>query len=750
LGPNRSQAEAAPMKCNAMSLGLLLVLAAISNCNAAAVATPVERVVTLLKDLQTKLSQDEKEEQQAYDKYACWCEKTTERKAGAITGGLDDLRALGQMILALKGRVATLVAEIEEHKANIKANKAAQASATALREKENAAFMAETAEMKQAIVALQQAITVLTEATMPASASADSASLLQASEQATSAVRVVIASLSPHMGLKPGQMAQLESFLEASTKGKYVPQSMTVQGMLTDMYSNFAGDLETATKEEASANRKYEDFINTKTDELTLLEKEKAKRENERGEKEAQLADNQQIYDDTAAQKAADVAFFDQTKEACLAKHDAWTTRSELRDEEIAGITQALDILTADSARELFASAIKEGKETGAQDSYDTGRKITAFLQESSAISEEAAPMRAFAELKKQATSAHSLRLAALAVRVREAKVGHFDKVLISIDEMIQTLKQEGADDIAKRDQCKDEYQQISSKVKKVTWLIQRNDAKIDKLEKLIALREEQKQHTIDEIQQVDDVTTELRRVRAEENGAFSNAKSEDQEAIDLLIDARDALSAYFKNHSIAMGPIQGAVKGLALLQQPDFDVSADQAPDTAFSGKGKRKDEAKGIVQILTTIIEDLNDEIKNGMKAEEEAQLEFEKQMEAARQLRETLVAKKVSLTEAIAKRGEEKTSEEQDRGANGEDLEDEQNYKASIKDDCDFIIRTFEKRAAARSAEMSGLVGAKEYLAGAQQQSEAALLEKRSLPRATFDDSSLSRTNFLGFEK
>merc|ERR1719343_1175298 len=332
------------------------------------------------------------------------------------------------------------------------------------------------------------------------------------------------------------------------------------------------------------------------------------------------------------AQKNADTAFFDQTKAACLNKHDAWTTRCSLRDEELEGVTEALAILSTDSARELFASAIKQGKETHADDSYDTGKDITAFLQMGRSASWEAQPMRAYAALKAQATTAHSLRLAALAVQVRMAKVGHFEKVLISIDEMINTLKTEGADDVEKRDQCKAEYQSIESKVKNVTWLIQKNVAKIDRLEQLIELRKEQKRKTEDEIAHVDATMRDLTSVREDENRAFLAAKEEDQDAIDLLMQARQALSSYYRNHSIELGPIQGSVKALALAQQPDFDISADSSPDTVFSGKGHRKREAKGIVQILTTIIEDLNDEIKNGMKAEEEAQIEYEGQMEAA----------------------------------------------------------------------------------------------------------------------
>merc|ERR1719401_2245361 len=120
--------------------------------------------------------------------------------------------------------------------------------------------------------------------------------------------------------------------------------------------------------------------------------------------------------------------------------------------------------------------------------------------------------------------------------------------------------------------------------------------------------------------------------VRKEENEEFLNAKKEDQEAIDLLMAARDALTKFYKKNKVDMGPIQGSVKGASFAQEPEFEVSADQAPDADFSGKGKRKHESKGIVQMMTMIIEDLNDEIKNGMKSEEAAQLTYEEQMKAA----------------------------------------------------------------------------------------------------------------------
>merc|ERR1719498_2329005 len=113
-------------------------------------ASPVERIVKLLETLKAKTEGDGKNEQQIYDKYACWCEKTSTRKANDIVQAQEDLRELGQRILKLKGKIATRTAEIAELTENIKANEAQQEELTVVRQKQNAAWMAESAETKEA------------------------------------------------------------------------------------------------------------------------------------------------------------------------------------------------------------------------------------------------------------------------------------------------------------------------------------------------------------------------------------------------------------------------------------------------------------------------------------------------------------------------------------------------------------------------------------------------------------------------
>jgi len=698
--------------------------------------SPVEQVVQLLTELKSKLEMDEKVEQQVYDKFACWCEKTTARKAKAIEDAQEELRRLGQKMLKLKGTIATLAAEIEELKAAIKANKEAQAEATALREKENAAWKAETDETKEALTALEQATNVLKEAT-------GGAALLQERTQARAAVRRVIDMLPTNVALKPEQTALLSAFTTYGENSKYTPQSLTIQGMLADMYENFARDVQEATNTEATKNRNYEEFMEEKAKELAALEADKADKEAKKSKAEEDLADATQEYDDTEAQMKADIEFFDETKKSCKAKHDEWVERSSLREEEIEGVSKAIEILSTDEARELFESSIKEGKEVKADDSYDTGT-ITSFLQKSADNSAEGSSP-AYHMLRDAARHTHSLRLAALAVRVQGTKAGHFDEVIAAIDEMIKTLKEEDLADIAKRDQCKEEYKKTASVIAEVTWLIEKNEAKIDKLLKTIEELEAEKAKTIEEIAAVDKHMEEITAERKAENAEFLKSKEDDQKVIKLLAKARTVLMKYYKKNDIDLGPIQAGQKDLVLEQEdPEFAISADQAPEAVFSGKGKRKNETKGIVSIMTMLIEDVADEIKNAMKAEEEAQLAYEEQMATAKKLRASLVTKKVNLEVMIAKKQEELKDEEADKKKNEGDLKDEEDYKASITPDCDWILKAFAERAEKRAAELDGLVGAKEYLVGYK----PSLLERRVTK--VFDDDKLPGLKFLALQK
>merc|ERR1719316_1536003 len=301
---------------------------------------------------------------------------------------------------------------------------------------------------------------------------------------------------------------------------------------------------------------------------------------------------------------------------------------------------------------------------------------------------------------------------------------------------MITTLKDEGADDLAKKTQCLDEYKKIESTVKDLDWKIKNNEAKIAKLEKLIELRTKEKEETIEKIKETKTYMNDITDERKEENEAYLQAKKDDQDAIALLEKAKEAFTKYYKESGVDMGKIQGSVK---LLQaEPAFERSADDAPDATFSSKGNNKVQGKGIVSLFDYIIEDLADELANEKKAEAKSQAEYEEELATAQKLLNDLKAKKVTLEGIIAKREEDKEEETKDMKENNKDRDAELAYQGKITPDCDWIIKAFDGRADARAAEMNGLTTAKEFLAG-----KTALLEKS----ARFDDTGLQRIGFLG---
>jgi hypothetical protein len=272
--------------------------------------------------------------------------------------------------------------------------------------------------------------------------------------------------------------------------------------------------------------------------------------------------------------------------------------------------------------------------------------------------------------------------------------------------------------------------------------LIRKNVARIDKLTRQKEKAQAEKAEAAEALEDTRAQIDQLERERQEAHNLFQQTQDDDKAAIKLLMDARAALSAYYKKNSVDLGPMQGNVKDVSLAQQePAFTISDDAAPDTVFSGSGSRKSESKGIIQIMTMLIEDANDEIRNGMKTEEMEQQEFEKQLRALETLGADLSSKIENLEKAIGRLMESISSEDGLKRGNEGDLESELAYKADIKPDCNWILGAFKHREQRREAEMSGLVGAKEYLAGA---AEPSLLEEVKTSRL---DSKLQKTHFLG---
>merc|ERR1711904_131468 len=360
-----------------------------------------------------------------------------------------------------------------------------------------------------------------------------------------------------------------ERFTRSYDPDEFVPQSATMMKILKQIYETFTKDIEERTKEEADAQKAYEDLIGEKVKALKHMLEEIKEKNSEKAEAEVQLADLSQQLEDTTKQMKVDIEFFDLMKKGGTEKSEEWEERSQAYTGELEGINKALEILTSDDAREVFNKAIKPGFEM-------------LFLQ--TTMQSGSPAQKAYEVLKKSAAKAKSMRLASLAAAVRMTTNGHFDEVITKIDDIIKILKDEEADDIKQRDWCKDEYQKNDLEKAETKWLIEKNEAAIIKHTKMIEKLEAVLKDTEKKITETQEQMEQMKKERKEEKEAFEAAKADDEAAIDLLGQAKEALTQYYKDNEIP----------LLLQKAPTFEKDPDQMPDATFKKKDANKNESK------------------------------------------------------------------------------------------------------------------------------------------------------------
>merc|ERR1719229_1061987 len=115
---------------------------------------PVSKVITLLKDMLKQLEKEAEEDEEIYDKMACWCETNDKAKTKAIA----EAEARIEELTAQSARLSTEIKNLEKE---VAANQDALDKATAIREKQLAEFNAEEKDLLESISALKAAVTVL-------------------------------------------------------------------------------------------------------------------------------------------------------------------------------------------------------------------------------------------------------------------------------------------------------------------------------------------------------------------------------------------------------------------------------------------------------------------------------------------------------------------------------------------------------------------------------------------------------------
>merc|ERR1719389_238927 len=344
--------------------------------------------------------------------------------------------------------------------------------------------------------------------------------------------------------------------------------------------------MESGIEEETMRVAEYSNLMDTKLKDLALLKKTLTKKKMDQGDDTKALGEAKLNRADTETQLETDEAFFASTQKACKEKADEWSERSRLRAEELAGINEAVAILTSDDASAIFTEA-------------------GTFLQTSASKDRSAA---AYNALQETARATGSPQLAALATKAKMTTKGHFDRIIKNIEKMMANLRQEEADDIDKKTWCENEMSSADNRNEALeadkdalTSKMNRGKNKVKDLNAAIA---EAQGGIADEEENMANATD----VRNSDNRIFKDAIKADTDAVMLVTKAVAALSKFY---SLRQDHVHHSKGTTAERKQPEYTTSEDTPPETFEGTYGGRGSENSGIVGILEMIKEDLQKDI-------------------------------------------------------------------------------------------------------------------------------------------
>merc|ERR1719487_2871916 len=223
----------------------------------------------------------------------CWCETNDKEKTKAIADAEGHLADLTASIEELTASAARLTTEVSNLGKEIAANGQALATATSLRQKELAEFVAEEKDSVQSIAGLKQAIVSLSKH--------HASDLVQKETLKSIAAMVGLKNLKYQTILAgvitPRQKKVVNAFLQS--EGSYAPQGGEIFGILTNMKESFEANLGTAQKNEADAVAAYQQLKAAKEDEIASGTEQKEAKETELGTADEKAASDREDHEDT-------------------------------------------------------------------------------------------------------------------------------------------------------------------------------------------------------------------------------------------------------------------------------------------------------------------------------------------------------------------------------------------------------------------------------------------------------------------
>jgi len=636
-----------------------------------ATANPIRKVVNMLEALKGKVEAEGEKEKELYDKYMCYCKNA----GGTLAKSIADAEAKGPQLTAeigeATGKLAQLKEDVKSHQTDRAAAKTAIAEATALREKEKAAFDTFSSETKTNLAALAKATTAIEKGM---------GSFLQTGAAAT------LKKLVSKLDMQDADRQDMMAFLSGSTD--YAPASGEIVGILKTMDDEMSKDLADAEAKEKEAVAGFEELVAAKTKEVNALSKMIEEKLTRIGDLGVEIQQMKNDLGDTAEGLEEDKKFLADLDKNCEAKQKLFKENVNYRTQELAALADTIKILNDDDALELFKKTLP-----GA----------SSFVQIQ--VSEKATKARALDIIEGLRTSGQRrVQLDFISMALRGKKIG-FEKVIKMIDDLVKELKQDQVNDDGKKEYCEAEFDAADDKKKVLEKGVADLETAIINSKDGITTTKEEIDALEDGIKALDKEVAEATENRKEENKEYTELMAGNAAAKELIEFAKNRLNKFY-NPKLYKPP--------AFAQAHSHEAPA--PPPESFDAYSKKSEESNGIIAMMDALTKDLDKEMTEAEVEEKDAQGDYEQMMKDSADKRaedsKTLTDKQSALADLETGLGEQTAGLESTK----KELAATNQYIHTLHLECDWLIKYYDMRKEARSGEIDALGKAKAVLNGA----------------------------------
>jgi len=678
----------------------VLIIALLMSAVEASGDNPIRKVVRLMQDMQKEIETELSKEKELFEKFMCICNTYDDELAATAAKATAQIKELTSKIEEETAEKSQLSEELKSHLKDKAAAETDLDKATTIRGKEQADQEAAIEQGKAAAAALGKAIPALEKG-------ASAASLMQGDNGG--ALKKIVESSAY---IDSFDRRQIIAFLDGK-ENEPSPAVAQVIGILKQMKSDMDKNVADSIASEETAKKGYAELKAAKDQEIEVAAESIEAKEKRVGELSLSVSQNTDGLEDAKVEKEDSEKFLATLKVQCVEKKKDWDARFKLRKDEISAISEAIKILNDDDALDVFKKAMPSAlleQKTGFLQQQDKRakqlKKVQAILVEASK------------SLKGKNTQLDLiLNMANSTLREVQKANGKdgpdFSAVVKMIDNMLDVLAKEQADDAKKKVWCVDELEKAYATEKKEQEEMDALVSTIEEITDEIAGIDDEIKTLQSEVSQLDRNVAGATEQRKKEHAEYTETITMTEAAIGLVGKAKNRLNKFYNPKAYKAPPPELDQESFVQIHRHSHKkVAPPELPDVPEL----KPTNNGGVIGMMDEITHELEMDMQQAKFDEKTAQTEYvtlmaESQTDRADALK-SITNKKTAKSELEEKLVEAK----EQRTMAFDELGNAHKYVSELHSTCDFIVDNFDLRTEARAKEQESLKAARAVMQSA----------------------------------